>query len=67
MKIAALYDDEVMFFRQGDTVRSHDGDESCVIIGIWRDLLWLDPIDYGDGAPFTGRARDYELVRRAYA
>jgi hypothetical protein len=67
MKLAAFYDDseDVRAFRQGDTVRSHDNEDSCVVLWIWRDWLWLDPIDYGEAAPFTGRARDYELVRRA--
>jgi hypothetical protein len=32
-----------------------------------RDLLWLDPIDCRECAPFTGQARDYKLIRRACA
>jgi hypothetical protein len=69
MKISAFFreSDDVLSFRQGDTVRSHANDEHCVILGIWRDLLWLDPIDFIDSAPFTGRASDYELIRRACA
>ena len=51
-------------FRQGDTVRRHDDDENCVIIWVWRDWLCLDPVEYRDSAPFTGRAYDYQLVRR---
>ena len=46
-------------------MRCHDDDDNCVVIGIWRDWLWLDPVDYRDAAPFTGRARDYDLVTRA--
>jgi hypothetical protein len=52
-------------FRQGDIVRRHDDDdENCVIIWVWRDWLCLDPVEYRDSAPFTGRAYDYQLVRR---
>jgi hypothetical protein len=67
MKIAAVYYDADDFrpFRQGDTVQRHDNNDNCVVIGIWRDWLWLDPIDYRDAAPFTDRARDYKLVARA--
>jgi hypothetical protein len=50
--------------RQGDTVRRHDDDENRVVIWIWRDWLWLDPVECRDSAPFTGRVYDYRLVRR---
>jgi hypothetical protein len=53
-------------FRQGDVVRRHDDDENCVIIWIWRDWLWLDPVEYRSAAPFTGRVHDYQLVRRSH-
>jgi hypothetical protein len=36
-----------------------------MVVGIWHDWLWLDPVDHRDAAPFTGRARDYDLVTRA--
>ena len=64
MNIAAVYrdSDNFRFFRDGDTVRCHADEDNCVVIGIW---LWLDPVDYSDAAPFTGRARDYDLIRRA--
>ena len=67
MKIAPASHDGDNFrpFRQGDTVRCHNNDDNCVVIGIWRDWLWLDPVDYCDAAPFTDRARDYDLVTRA--
>ena len=66
MNFAATSDDSRhdREFRQGDTVRClSDGDE-CRVIGTRDDWLWLDPIDYRDAAPFTGRAVDYELIRR---
>jgi hypothetical protein len=67
VKIAAYHDADNFrpFFRQGDTVQHHDNNDNCVVIGIWRDWLWLDPVDYRDAAPFTDRARDYNLVARA--
>jgi hypothetical protein len=52
-------------FRHGDTVRCRDNDENCVVIGTWNDWLWLNPVDYRDAAPFTGRVYDYDLVGRA--
>jgi hypothetical protein len=52
-------------FRHGDTVRCRDNNENCVVIGIWHDWLWLNPVDYRDAAPFTGRPHDYDLVGRA--
>ena len=67
MKIAALYHDADNFrpFRPGDTVQHHHNDANCVVIGISRDWLWLDPVDYRDAAPFTDRARDYKIISRA--
>lgn len=52
-------------FRHGDTVRCRYNNENCVVIGAWNDWLWLNPVDYRDAAPFTGRAYDYDLVGRA--
>ena len=68
MKLFSTYDDstDVRRFREGDTVRSSDNEGNSVVIGVWRDWLWLDPTDYQDAAPFTGRACDYELVGRSY-
>jgi hypothetical protein len=67
MKSAAAYHDAEDYrpFRHGDTLQRHDNNDNCVVIGIWRDWLWLDPVDYRDAAPFTDRARDYKLVARA--
>jgi hypothetical protein len=67
MNVAAVYHDadSIRTFRQGDTVQRHDNDDKCVVIGTWRDWLWLDPVDYRDAAPFTDRARDYTLITRA--
>jgi len=42
-------------------VRSYDNEDQCVVVGTFHDWLWLDPVDYRDAAPFTGRAEDYEL------
>ena len=59
------YDNSVNIrrFRIGDIVRSDDDPDNCTIIWTWRNWLWLDPLDYRDAAPFTGRADDYHLVR----
>jgi hypothetical protein len=67
LNIADVYHDADNFrtFRQGDTVQRHDNDDNCVVIAVWRDWLWLDPVDYRDAAPFTDRARDYHLITRA--
>ena len=63
MKFATISDDTCHCqFRRGDTVRCLDNGDQCVVIGTTDDWLWLDPIDYRDAAPFTGRASDYELV-----
>ena len=66
MLMAAKYDEsvEVTNFRAGDTVRCLYNDESCVVIWTWNDWLWLNPLDFIDAAPFTGRAADYTLVGR---
>jgi hypothetical protein len=67
MNVAGVYHDadNIRTFRQGDMVQRHDNDDNCVVIGTWRDWLWLDPVDYRDAAPFTDRARDYTLITRA--
>ena len=66
IKLLGTSDDSaaLRYFREGDTVRSYDNEDKCVVVGTFRDWLWLDPVDYRDAAPFTGRAQDYELVRR---
>jgi hypothetical protein len=52
-------------FMPGDTVRRHDADDDdCVIVWVWLDWLWLDPVEYRGAAPFTGRTDDYQLIRR---
>ncbi len=64
---AARQDESTYFqtFRHGDTVRRRDNNETCVVIGSWDEWLWLNPIDYRDATPFTGRACDYDLIGRA--
>ena len=65
MNIAAVYRNWTI---SGPSERATPCDVTpmkSVVIGIWRDWLWLDPVDYSDAAPFTGRARDYDLIRRA--
>ena len=66
MFIATADDNEdgVRSFRAGDAVRCRYNDETCVVIWIYSDWLWLDPVEYIDAAPFSGRAHDYQLVRR---
>ena len=51
-------------FRAGDTVRCRYNDETCVVIWTRDEWLWLDPVEYSDAAPFSGRAHDYVLVNR---
>ena len=65
MMIASRYGDSVniRLFRKGDIVRSRDNPDNCTVIWSWDDWLWLDPLDYRDGAPFTARADEYDLVR----
>ena len=67
MIIASKYDDSVNIrpFCKGDTVRGPDNLDNCAVVGTCGDWLWLDPLDYRDAAPFTARADDYNLVRRA--
>jgi hypothetical protein len=67
MFIATPDDDEanVRFFRAGDTVRCQQNEETCVVIWTRGDWLWLDPVEYTDAAPFSGRAHDYDLIRRS--
>ena len=66
MMIMAKHDEAVAVrsFRAGDTVRCRHNDEICVVIWTRGDWLWLDPVEYLDAAPFSGRAHEYELVRR---
>lgn len=64
---ASLLDNAVDYpsFRQGDIVRRYDDDDdNCLVVWVWRDWLWLDPVEYRNAAPFTGRVHDYQLVRR---
>jgi hypothetical protein len=67
MTISAKYDDSVKIrpFRKGDTVRCDDSPDTCAVIGIWGDWIWLDQLDCRNVAPFTARADDYDLVRAA--
>ena len=67
LKTAATHADldNLRSFRQGDIVRCNDNEDNCVVLGVWHDWLWLDPVDYRFASPFTGRICDYELVRRA--
>jgi hypothetical protein len=63
-RVTAKYAESFRTFRHGDTVRCRHNNENCVVIGAWNDWLWLNPIDYRDAAPFSGRAADYDLVGR---
>jgi hypothetical protein len=69
VKSVAKHDDSVNVrpFRAGDTVRCQYNDETCVIIWTREDWLWLDPVEYTDATPFTGRAHDYLLVTRGHS
>ena len=62
--MATKYDNSFSIrpFRIGDVVRSDDDPDHCAVIWTWRNWLWLEPLDYHDAAPFTGRADDYYLV-----
>ena len=64
--MALNYDEpaDIRSFRAGDTVRCRRTDETCTIIWTWGEWLWLDPVEYVDAAPFSGRAGDYDLVHR---
>jgi len=50
IKLFGAPDEEasLRFFREGDTVRSYDNEDKCVVVGTFRDWLWLDPVDYRD-------------------
>jgi hypothetical protein len=48
-----IYSDDGRQFGQGDTVRSYDNDDRCVVLASWGDWLWLDQIGYRNAAPFT--------------
>jgi hypothetical protein len=63
-RATAKYAESFRTFRHGDNVRCRHNDENCVVIGVWKDWLWLNPIEYLDAAPFSGRADDYDLVGR---
>jgi hypothetical protein len=52
-------------FGQGDTVRSYDNDDPCVVLASWGDWLWLDHIGYRNAAPFTAHTYDYYVVKSA--
>jgi hypothetical protein len=60
-----VYRDDDRQFRQGDTVRSYDNDDLCIVLGRWGDWLWLDPKGYRNAAPFTARTYDYYVVNSA--
>ena len=64
--IAAKYDEsaDIRCFRAGDTVRSRRDNETCAVIWTWGEWLWLDPIEYVDAAPYSGRTADYDLLHR---
>ena len=50
MTLPVYHDDDRQFGRGGDTVRSHDNDDQCVVPGRWGDWLWLNPIGYRNAA-----------------
>jgi hypothetical protein len=58
-----VYHDDDRQFGRGDTVRSHDNDDQCVVLGRWGDWLWLNPIGYRNAAPFTAHTYDYYIVK----
>jgi len=60
-----VYSDDRRDFGQGDTVRSYDHDDPCVVLASWRDWLWLDPIGYRNATPFTAHTYDYYVVKSA--
>jgi hypothetical protein len=64
MTLPVYYDNDQQF-QQGDTVRSYDNDDRCVVLGRWSDWLWLDPTDYRNAAPFTAHTYDYYVVKSA--
>jgi hypothetical protein len=70
MRVAARYErapakyaESFRAFRHGDNVRCRHNGENCVVIGVWKDWLWLNPIEC-DAAPFSGRADDYDVLGR---
>ena len=46
--------------RQGDAVRDHNNGENCEVISARGKWLWLNPVEYRDATPFTGRVQDYD-------
>ena len=66
MFFATPDDDEVhvRLFQAGDIVRCQYNEEICGVIWTYGDWLWLDPVEYADAAPFSGRVQDYVLVGR---
>jgi hypothetical protein len=58
-----VYCDDDRQFRQGDSVRSYDNDDRCIVLARWGDWLWLDPTGYRNAAPFTARTHDYYVVK----
>ena len=60
-----VYCDDDRQFRQGDSVRSYDNDDRCIVLGRWGDWLWLDPTGYRNAVPFTARTHDYYVVKSA--
>jgi hypothetical protein len=64
MTIPVYYRDDRQF-QEGGTVRSYDSDERCVVLGRWRDWLWLDPSDCRNASQLTARTYDYYVVKSA--
>ena len=64
MTLPVYYNDDPQF-GEGDTVRSYDNDDRCVVLRRWRGWLWLDPTDYRNAAPFTAHTYDYYVVTSA--
>jgi len=66
---AATYDDSAhdQPLQEDDTVRFGDNPDDCKVLGTWSDWLWLYSLDLRSHAPFTARASDCYLVRRAEA
>lgn len=52
--------------QEDDTVRCGDNPDDCKVLGTWSGWLWLYPLDLRS-APFTARASDCSVVRRAEA
>ena len=65
MTLPVYHDDDRQFGR-GDTVRSHDNDDQCVVLWeVGRLAFWLNPIGYRNAAPFTAHTYDYYIVQSA--